>query len=317
MFYAGDTYNFILNIPNALVGVMTVTTAPTISVLDITDPGSPIVSGASMTLIAGTSFVYYYTLTIPNATPKDYIAIYSYALRNDQDLSTATAVTWSTNIASYTFPLPLPVNTVPGNLLTTVGFTSSGPGDANVVDAPILTVDSTTGIVTIAMPAGDPNVTVLGTGTASTVATISNQIISETDKLHVGDSNITGQVALNSTVAQNATVAKDATVMKSAQYVAPQNDPLVQTIGTTVASIESDTSSTTTLLGTLGAGSISGLLQDVYDNVFGSWSIDQTLNPPVLSMKRINGTLIATFQLVNNPSVTQRNVLTSPPESSI
>ncbi len=404
-FYSGDTFNFILNIPT-LSGSATLTSAPTITVLDISNPGSPIVTGASMTLITGTSFLYYYSFASPNASPKDYVAIYNYALSNSESLGSATAASWDNGIAYYTFPLPLPANTIPGNKLTTTGFTPSG---FNVTNTTIQSTNPKTGVVTVGMVAnpgsaeifnltgnaqiiaGIPNVgtaqvsqitngvinpgdsvtiasattsnlngawvitsavlvgttwtitfyttgsvfsstaqsagtltnnlvgvgTTMGTGSAIVQTTVSNQLIASTDKLHIGDSYITGQVALSSTVALNSTVAKDATVMKSSQYIAPMNDPTVQAINTSVGTILSNTNSQVTLLGTLSQGTVSGLLQDVYDNVFGSWSIDQVQNPPVLSIKRINGSVIATFQLVNNSSVTQRNVITSPPESNV
>jgi hypothetical protein len=316
-FYSGDTYNFILNIPSLGPGTPAVTTPPLITILDITAPGSPIVSGAAMTFMTGTSFLYYYSFSVPNASPKDYVAIYSYVSKNTQSLGSATAATWTTGIASYTFPLPLPPNTIPGNGLTTVGFTSTGTGSFNVTNAPMLTVNYSTGVITVAVSGSTLVETGLGTGSAVVINTVSNQLLESTDKLHIGDSYITGPVALNATVAQNATVAKDATVMKTVSYVAPMNDPVVQNINTNVTTILADSSTTVSTLGTLGASTISGLLQDVYDNVFGSWNIDQTANPPVLYIKRINGTPIASFQLVNNNTNTQRNVLTSPPESSI
>lgn len=316
-FYAGDTYNFILNISAPAAGVTTVTSAPVITVLDILNPGSPIVSGAAMTLIAGTSFVYFYSFSVPNATPKDYIGIYSYAVENDQNLGTATAATWSGGVASYTFPLPLPANAVAGNLLTTTGFTSGGPGNFNVTNASVLSVDQTTGVIKVAMVTDPGTESVLGTGKAIADTTVSNQLISDTDKLHIGDTFVTGQVALDATVAKNSTVAKDATVMKSAQYTSPSNDPVVQGINTTVASLLADVTGLVTLLGSLGAGSISDLIQDIYDGSFGGISIDQTVNPPVMTITRVNGSAIASFQLINNPSATQRVVVTHPPESGI
>lgn len=403
MFYPGDSYNFFLNIPSG-VGVTSITSAPLITVLDTLNPAVPIVAGASMTLITGTSFIYVYTFTAPNLTPRDYVAIYSYATSNSQTLGTATSASWVGGVASYIFPLPLPLNAIAGNKLTTTGFTASG---FNVTGATILDAGRKSGVVAVAISspgavesfnltgnaqivAGIPNVatvqvtqitngiinpgdsitiasatttalngvwtvntaalslgvwtltfytsastfasaaqsagtvaaptvlaSVMGTGSALSPATISNQLISSTDKFHIGDSFITGPAALNATVALDSTVAKDATVFKAVQYVAPQNDPMVQTINTSVATILTNSTNEVALLGTLTQGTIAGLLQDVYDNVFGSWNIDQTQNPPVLSIKRINGTVIATFQLVNNNTATQRNVLTSPPESNV
>ncbi len=41
-----------------------------------------------------------------------------------QSLGTATSVTWAGNVASFTFPTPLPSGVVPNALLTTTGFTA-------------------------------------------------------------------------------------------------------------------------------------------------------------------------------------------------
>jgi hypothetical protein len=318
MFYAGDNYNFILNIPAPGPGSTTVTSAPLITIIDIVNSAIPVVSGAAMTLITGTSFAYYYSFSIPNATPKDYLAIYSYASSYVNSLGTATAATWATNIASFTFPLPLPANCVPGNLLTTIGFTTgSGTGSFNVTAVPILTVNTTTGVVTCADAGTALVVGTLGTGSVASISTVSNQTLSLTDRLHVGDSYITGQVALNATVAQNATVAKDATVMKSVQYVAPQNDPLVQTINTAVQTIFTNSNNEAALLGTLSQGTLCGLVQDIYDSTFGTWTIDQTQAPPILYIASVGGVQIASFQLINNASTTQRNMLTHPPDSAV
>lgn len=148
----------------------------------------------------------------------------------------------------------------------------------------------------------------------SAPATISNQFVSA---LHVGDSYITGPVALNATVAKDATVAKNATVLLASQYVAPGSDPTVQAINTNVQDILTDTTAIETAVGSLSMSSLAGLVQDIYDATFGTVRIDQTANPPVLYINRINGTNIATFQLINNPTTTERFVLTSPPESSV
>lgn len=316
MFYPGDTYNFILNIPTT-TGTPTITSAPIITVLDITNPSVPIVSGASMTFITGTSFIYFYSFAVPNISPKDYVALYTYAVSNAQSVGTATAVGWNSNVGSYTFPLPLPTNVIPGSLLTTTGFSSGGSGSYNVTNQSILSVNQSTGVITVAIATNPGSIITYGTGTALVNTTISNQTVSSTDKLHIGDSYVTGQVALATAIVPNVITALTGySVMKSSQYVAPNQDPAVQTINTNVASVLSNTNTVVSVLGTLNTGTVSGLLQDVYDNVFGSWNIDQTQNPPVLYIKRINGSTIASFQLVNNSNNIQRNVLTSPPESN-
>jgi len=404
MFYAGDIYNFILVIPTPL-GIVTVTSPPTITVLDILNPGSPIVTGASMTLITGTNFIYFYSFTAPATTPRDYVAIYNYATSESEATGTATAATWANGFATYTFPTPLPQTAKIGNVLTVTGFTPSG---FNVTAAAIVAVNSQLGQVKVPLAsnpgsaesfnltgnaqiiAGIPNVgtvqvtqitngqinsgdtitigsattsnlngswiarttqldastwtvtfnttgtafssaaqsagtlsdsiglaTIQGSGNFIATNTVSNQIVSLTDQLHIGDSNITGQVALQALVALNSTVAKDATVFKASSYIAPGADPTIQVMATELATVFTNSAAAATLLGTLSQGTLSGLIQDVYDYSFGSWNIDQTVNPPVLYIKRINGSVIASFELVNNSSHTQRNILTNPPESNV
>lgn len=69
-------------------------------------------------------------------------------------LGGTTAASWAGGVASYTFPVPLPPLPI-GAPLTTTGFTSGGPGTYNVTNAPIASVNTTTGVVTVAM-ATDP-----------------------------------------------------------------------------------------------------------------------------------------------------------------
>jgi len=149
----------------------------------------------------------------------------------------------------------------------------------------------------------------------STPTTVASQFVSA---LHVGDSYISGPVALNATVAKDATVAKNATVLLASQYVDPSSDPTVQNINTNVQAVLADTAAIDAAVGVpLMSATLAGLVQDVYDATFGTIRIDQTANPPILYINRINGTNIATFQLINNPTTTERFVLTSPPESDV
>lgn len=76
-----------------------------------------------------------------------------------QSMGTGTA-TWAGNVASFTFPTPLPANAVVGAPLTTTGFT---PAAYNVTNAPITSVNTATGVVTVALPSQS-----LGTATAAT-----------------------------------------------------------------------------------------------------------------------------------------------------
>jgi len=80
-------------------------------------------------------------------------------------LGTATAATWAANIATFTFPAPLPASVVPGAQLTTTGFTPAG---YNLTNATILTATTATGVITVAQPTNPGAATLLGTGSATT-----------------------------------------------------------------------------------------------------------------------------------------------------
>ncbi len=78
-------------------------------------------------------------------------------------VGTATAATWAANVASFTFPTPLPATAVPNSVLTTSGFTPAG---YNLTNATILSANTTTGVITVALGTNPGVSTVLGTGTA-------------------------------------------------------------------------------------------------------------------------------------------------------
>src|SRR5271157_5142315 len=80
-------------------------------------------------------------------------------------LGKATAATWAGNIATFTFPAPLPASVVPNAQLTTTGFTPTG---YNFTNATILTANTTTGVITVAQTTNPGPATVLGTGSATT-----------------------------------------------------------------------------------------------------------------------------------------------------
>ncbi|MFI5095943.1 MAG: C25 family cysteine peptidase, partial [Candidatus Acidiferrales bacterium] len=81
-------------------------------------------------------------------------------------LGTATAATWSagvpSNFVSFTFLTPLPLGA--NSLLTTTGFT---PAAYNVTNAPVLSVNPMTGVVTVAMATNPGTSTALGTATTN------------------------------------------------------------------------------------------------------------------------------------------------------
>jgi len=100
-----------------------------------------------------------YNLTNASITSVNYATgAVSVALSN-QSLGTATNATWVSNVASFTFPMPLPSFAVVGAMLTTTGCT---PASYNVTGATITSVNGMTGVVTVALPAQS-----LGTSTAA------------------------------------------------------------------------------------------------------------------------------------------------------
>ncbi len=76
-------------------------------------------------------------------------------------LGTATAATWAPDTATFTFPTPLPASVGLGSLLTTTGF---APAGYNATNLPIQSINTTTGVITVALTQS------LGTATAATWA---------------------------------------------------------------------------------------------------------------------------------------------------
>ena len=81
-----------------------------------------------------------------------------------QSLGAASTASWAGGIATFTFPTPLRANAIPTALLTTTGFTPAG---YNVTNASILSVNSATGVVTVALATNPGTATVYGTGSAT------------------------------------------------------------------------------------------------------------------------------------------------------
>jgi uncharacterized repeat protein (TIGR01451 family) len=77
-------------------------------------------------------------------------------------LGTATNATWAGNIATFTFPIPLPLGV--NSLLTTTGFAPTG---YNVTNAPVLSVNAATGVVTVALATNPGTSTAMGAGTTN------------------------------------------------------------------------------------------------------------------------------------------------------
>jgi uncharacterized repeat protein (TIGR01451 family) len=90
---------------------------------------------------------------------------YSQTLPSVTAVGTASAASWNANVASFTFPAPLPATVVVNSVLSTTGFT---PAVYNVTNATILTVNNATGVMTVSLPlaASPGGATTLGTGTS-------------------------------------------------------------------------------------------------------------------------------------------------------
>jgi uncharacterized repeat protein (TIGR01451 family) len=99
---------------------------------------------------------------------------YVYSLPSTSTLGTASAATWAGNVATFTFPAPLPASVVVYAVLTTTGFTPAG---YNLTNATILSVNTTTGVVTVALTTNPGAATALGTGSSTTQGRQTFQVI--------------------------------------------------------------------------------------------------------------------------------------------
>ena len=122
------------------------------------------------------------------------------------------------------------------------------------------------------------------------------------EKVKVGDTYIIGTVALDSTVAKDTTVAKDATVAHQVDLAAINPDTSV-----TVLAIKSKTDNLPadptgmTLLSTYLTDIV-----DIHDVSLGNQSVDKTLSPPLYTMNRVGGGILAQYQLTDSVSTTSR-----------
>lgn len=80
-----------------------------------------------------------------------------------QTLGSASAAVWSGGISTYTFGTPLPADAVVGATIVTSGFSPSGFNGSFVIG----TVNTTTGVITVAQPTTVATETVLGTGSVT------------------------------------------------------------------------------------------------------------------------------------------------------
>jgi hypothetical protein len=117
------------------------------------------------------------------------------------------------------------------------------------------------------------------------------------DRVRLGDARVTAVVAKDSTVAKDATVAKDVTVAKAAVVSA------LPALGTAVALIKQSTDALpTSPANEATLQTLLALLQDVKDAELGTWLIDKTQNPKVLTLRRLNGDTLAQYTLSEDDS---------------
>lgn len=118
------------------------------------------------------------------------------------------------------------------------------------------------------------------------------------ERVQLGDSRVTGVVALDATVAKDSTVAHDATVFKITDFIAPSADAVIQQILGFVQRIPTAPATETTLA-TVASG-----VQDIRDYSLGTWVLDKVHN--TLTLNRVGGGVLATFNLVNNANNSNR-----------
>lgn len=112
------------------------------------------------------------------------------------------------------------------------------------------------------------------------------------DRVRIGDARVTGVVAQDATVAKDGTVAKDATVAKASAV------GQLPTMSETLARIESKVNQLPVRPADEATLEVlEAMLQDVKDAELGTWIIDKTVNPKVLSLRRLDGTTLAQYQL--------------------
>lgn len=120
-------------------------------------------------------------------------------------------------------------------------------------------------------------------------------------QIQLGDSRVTGLVALDETVAKDATVAKNATVLHVSDYTAPDEAALVLAIKGKLDSLPANIASEATLQQVLT------IAKDIDDATEGSLVVDK--NAGRLSLMRKDGSVLATFQLSNTDEQSSRTRL--------
>ena len=122
------------------------------------------------------------------------------------------------------------------------------------------------------------------------------------EKVRVGDSRILDVAAKDATCAKDATVAHETTVahITDLAAISPTNNTVIQQILAKVSNLPADPASNTAVNGLLP------LIGDVRDFVLGSWSLDRSVNPQVMTLYRLDGSILTTFQMSTSGLVDTR-----------
>jgi phosphoribosylformylglycinamidine (FGAM) synthase-like enzyme len=130
---------------------------------------------------------------------------------------------------------------------------------------------------------------------ATASATVNNRFL---EAVRLGDSRVTGPVALDATVAKDATVAHDAAVLKLSDYTPAGRDAVVQAIKARTDLLPNDPASLSALT------AIATALNDVRDFALGSWVNDMVNH--TLTLRRVDGSVLAVFTVTNDGHISAR-----------
>jgi hypothetical protein len=117
-------------------------------------------------------------------------------------------------------------------------------------------------------------------------------------KVQVGDTRLTGKVALEATAAKDLLISKAATTVQAFAYVSPNSSLILQDIWEKVDSIPACPASQTAL------ASLLSLLTDIKDQTLGSWVANKRMN--TLTFLRENGQVLKVLKLTNDDSLASR-----------
>ena len=118
------------------------------------------------------------------------------------------------------------------------------------------------------------------------------------ERVRLGDSRVTGEVAKEATTSKEATAAKDATVLHAADYTSPNSSTMVQAVVAKLAGYPNSIPAVSDI------ASLSSLVNDVRDSALGRWSIDRASG--TFNLYRVDGSLLRTFNLVKSASLSER-----------